>query len=219
MSQEELQQQNEKLNQRLAKAIEVFKEQKENIARLTEERDKARLEVKEAEARVEELSKKLEEKSESDEKFFEQVNEIQVLENRTRKLKADCEQAYEDLGNAQERIKSLEADKSNLNDSLNYEKIEHEKVATELEHTKKDVERYKNALDEATADYETIREKYNSLEQTSEEQKENLENLQTALDKVNETLNNERKQFNEYIGRLIDKEGELHKMLTTAKGS
>lgn len=216
MSQEELQQQNEKLNQRLTKAIEVFKEQKENIARLTEERDKARLETKEAEARVEELSKKLEEKSESDEKFFEQVNEIQVLEKRTEKLKADCEQAYEDLGNAQERIKSLEADNSNLDDSLNYEKIEHEKTAAELEHTKKEIERYKNALDDATADYETIREKYSLLVQTNDEQKENIENLQAALDKVNDTLNNERKQFKDFMGRLIDKEDELHKMLTTA---
>ena len=216
MSQEELQQQNEKLNQRLTKAIEVFKEQKENIARLTEERDKARLETKEAEARVEELSKKLEEKSESDEKFFEQVNEIQVLEKRTEKLKADCEQAYEDLGNAQERIKSLEADNSNLDDSLNYEKIEHEKTAAELEHTKKEIERCKNALDDATADYETIREKYSLLVQTNDEQKENIENLQAALDKVNDTLNNERKQFKDFMGRLIDKEDELHKMLTTA---
>ena len=216
MSQEELQQQNEKLNQRLTKAIEVFKEQKENIARLTEERDKARLETKEAEARVEELSKKLEEKSESDEKFFEQVNEIQVLEKRTEKLKADCEQAYEDLGNAQERIKSLEADNSNLDDSLNYEKIEHEKTAAELEHTKKEIERYKNSLDDATADYETIREKYSLLVQTNDEQKENIENLQAALDKVNDTLNNERKQFKDFMGRLIDKEDELHKMLTTA---
>ena len=216
MSQEELQQQNEKRNQRLTKAIEVFKEQKENIARLTEERDKARLETKEAEARVEELSKKLEEKSESDEKFFEQVNEIQVLEKRTEKLKADCEQAYEDLGNAQERIKSLEADNSNLDDSLNYEKIEHEKTAAELEHTKKEIERYKNSLDDATADYETIREKYSLLVQTNDEQKENIENLQAALDKVNDTLNNERKQFKDFMGRLIDKEDELHKMLTTA---
>ena len=216
MSQEELQQQNEKLNQRLTKAIEVFKEQKENIARLTEERDKARLETKEAEARVEELSKKLEEKSESDEKFFEQVNEIQVLEKRTEKRKADCEQAYEDLGNAQERIKSLEADNSNLDDSLNYEKIEHEKTAAELEHTKKEIERYKNSLDDATADYETIREKYSLLVQTNDEQKENIENLQAALDKVNDTLNNERKQFKDFMGRLIDKEDELHKMLTTA---
>ena len=48
MSQEELQQQNEKLNQRLTKAIEVFKEQKENINNLTHERDKAIEEVEAA---------------------------------------------------------------------------------------------------------------------------------------------------------------------------
>lgn len=216
MTHEELQQQNEKLNQRLSKAIEIFKEQKENIVQLTEERDKARLELKEAEARVEELTKKLEEKSENDEKFFEQVNEIQVLERRNQKLDDDYEKALDKLGFASEKIKSLEADKSSLDDSLKYEKMEHEKVATELEHTKKEVESLKNSLDEATADYETVREKCCSFEQTSEEQKENIKNLQTALDKVNNTLNNERKQFKEYIGRLIDKEGELHKMLTTA---
>ena len=92
MTEQELIQENEKLNQRLTKAIEVFKEQKENIVRLTQERDEAKGALDKKEATITELRTKLDEKSSSDEKFFEQVNEIQGLKRRVQEL----ENAFDD---------------------------------------------------------------------------------------------------------------------------
>ena len=245
MTQEELQQQNEKLKQRLAKAIEVFKEQKENIERLTAERDKARLETKEAEERIEEFTKKLEEKSENDEKFFEQLNEIQELEKCTQKLKSDCEEAYTTIDAANQKIKKLEADKSNLDDSLQYEKIEHGKTAEKLENANQNIEELKieikglhgeiakrqeridnfvveinetkNQINELNGDYQVLQEKNSSLLQQVEEQAEIIDNLNKALDNLDKKMSEERKSFQEWHGKLLDKEEELREMLTTAK--
>lgn len=74
MTEQELIQENEKLNARLQKAASVFAEQKATIKRLTEERDAAVAKTGEAEKQ--------------DELFFEQQNEIEDLKDRLQKAQA-----------------------------------------------------------------------------------------------------------------------------------
>ena len=73
---------NAKLQGRLQKAVEVFKEQKADITRLTDERDRAKSEVEKLNARVAELEKQTAEKNEQDSQFFEQVQEIETLKEK-----------------------------------------------------------------------------------------------------------------------------------------
>ena len=69
----------DKLNGRLKKAVQVFNEQKVNIERLTSERDDALQTIKVRVARIDELESKLAEKEQDDNKFFEQLQEIDTL--------------------------------------------------------------------------------------------------------------------------------------------
>ena len=69
----------DKLNGRLKKAVQVFNEQKANIDRLTTERENALLSLKDREGRIEELESRLAEKEQDDNKFFEQLQEIDTL--------------------------------------------------------------------------------------------------------------------------------------------
>lgn len=82
MTIEQLQEENKKLNARLAKAVAVFKEQKENLDRLTAERDSAKADIVGLSSRITELEAKLQEKSSDDTKFFEQLEEISKLEEQ-----------------------------------------------------------------------------------------------------------------------------------------
>ena len=79
MDLEQLKQENEKLNARLKKAITVFNEQKETISRLTEERDNAVSIVEAKDALITDLRNKIAEKDADDTKFFEQLQEIDSL--------------------------------------------------------------------------------------------------------------------------------------------
>ncbi len=188
MSEQELIQENEKLNARLKKAIDVFKEQKENITRLTEERDSAKQEITRLDTRVQELEAKVAESSENDSKFFDLLNEIEIIK---------------------EQAKELEADKASLEESLTHSENVRQQA---LDEGKK----LKTYLDEAQEEINGLTDANSSLEKTVYEKNETIENLTNALDKVNETLNQERKEHQEFIGRLIDTENELHKMLNVA---
>lgn len=165
MAEQELIQENEKLNARLKKAIDVFKEQKENITRLTEERDSAKQEITRLDARVQELEAKVAENSENDSKFFDLLNEIEIIKEQAKGLEADKEDLEESLANSEkEKQKSLEEGKQ-LKENL-------KKAQDEI-----------NCLTDANSD----------LERTVNEKNETIENLTNALKKVNETLNTERK--------------------------
>lgn len=188
MSEQELIQENEKLNARLKKAIDVFKEQKENITRLTEERDSAKQEITRLDTRVQELEAKVAESSENDSKFFDLLNEIEIIK---------------------EQAKELEADKASLEESLTHSENVRQQA---LDEGKK----LKTYLDEAQEEINGLTDANSSLEKTVYEKNETIENLTNALDKVNETLNQERKEHQEFMNRLIDKEYELHKMLNVA---
>jgi chromosome segregation ATPase len=107
MTEQELLQENEKLNGRLQKAITVFGEQKATITRLTEERDSANADIEKLKNRIAELEAKANEASENDAKFFEQVNEIQVLERRVHKLESDCEDAYNKIAQKDSEITAI----------------------------------------------------------------------------------------------------------------
>ena len=95
MTEQELQQEIDKLNARLKKAINVFNEQKTTIERLTTERDELKVRTNDYETRLKALEDSLAEKSTADDKFFDQLNEINTLEetlSTTISLKDEIEQ-------------------------------------------------------------------------------------------------------------------------------
>ena len=117
MTIEQLQEENKKLNARLAKAVTVFKEQKENLDRLTAERDSAKEDVVGLSTRITELEAKLQEKSSDDTKFFEQLEEISNLEEQLAEkqglydgLASQNEQFRKELGELEEKHRDLTID-------------------------------------------------------------------------------------------------------------
>lgn len=97
MTEQELVQENEKLKARLQKAIAVFGEQKANIARLTEERDSARAEQTKLEDRIKALEEVSRANEENDTKFFDQLQEIESLNEQLNSAKEENQGLQADL--------------------------------------------------------------------------------------------------------------------------
>lgn len=116
MTPEELIQENEKLKARLNKAVEVFKQQKSDIERLSSERDEAKAALEKSETRVKELEVKNSENAENDAKFFELVEEIENLKAQ----KAEIEKERKEFGELKEQeIQQLQSEKAAIENSMN----------------------------------------------------------------------------------------------------
>lgn len=163
MELEQLKQENEKLNARLKKAITVFNEQKETIARLTEERDIAVSVVESKDSLIADLRNKIAEKDADDTKFFEQLQEIGALNEEIQNQKT----LYDGLASQlSERTKQLEEKTkecanldsvvSDLDDTISDKNTE----IAQLEEKNKDLE---TAFDNLTSKYETTIAQYNAL--------------------------------------------------------
>ena len=196
MTEQELIQENEKLNQRLTKAIEVFKEQKENIVRLTQERDEAKGALDKKEAIITELRTKLDEKSGSDEKFFEQVNEIQGLKRSVQELENSFDEAKNTIVQKDQEIKKLQTEAAGFQmqvDTANKLLADNENLMNnKLKALNDIIDETKTALEESQKQNETLNERLNNAaakfkeqEETIETQKANLDNVQKLLDEAN----------------------------------
>lgn len=186
MELEQLRQENEKLNARLKKAITVFNEQKETISRLTEERDNAVSIVETKDALITDLRAKIAEKDADDTKFFEQLQEIDALNEEIQNQKT----LYNDLASQlSERTNQLEEKTnecanlnsiiSDLDDTIsdkNSEIAHLEEIATKA---KIDANKAKNELD-------AIIERYNkNVIDVTNIMKSGLNDIIDKIQKVN----------------------------------
>lgn len=196
MTEQELIQENEKLNQRLTKAIEVFKEQKENIVRLTQERDEAKGALDKKEATITELRVKLDEKSSSDEKFFEQVNEIQGLKRSVQELEKAFDEAKNTIEQKDQQIEKLQTEAAGFQmqvDTANKLLADNENLMNnKLKALNDIIDETKTALEESQKQNGTLNERLNNAaakfkeqEETIETQKANLDTVQKLLDEAN----------------------------------
>lgn len=102
-----LKSENEKLQGRLKKAVDVFNEQKNDITRLTSERDAALNALKEKEALIAEFEAKLQEKSQDDGKFFEALGEIDALNETVATQAQKIEEQNKEISNAREKLEGM----------------------------------------------------------------------------------------------------------------
>lgn len=102
-----LKSENEKLQGRLKKAVDVFNEQKNDITRLTSERDAALNALKEKEALIAEFESKLQEKSQDDGKFFEALGEIDALNETVANQAQKIEEQNKEISNAREKLEGM----------------------------------------------------------------------------------------------------------------
>ena len=102
-----LKSENEKLQGRLKKAVDVFNEQKNDITRLTSERDAALNSLKEKEALIAEFEAKLQEKSQDDGKFFEALGEIDALNETVATQAQKIEEQNKEISNAREKLEGM----------------------------------------------------------------------------------------------------------------
>ena len=102
-----LKSENEKLQGRLKKAVDVFNEQKNDITRLTSERDAALNALKEKEALIAEFESKLQEKRQDDGKFFEALGEIDALNETVATQAQKIEEQNKEISNAREKLEGM----------------------------------------------------------------------------------------------------------------
>lgn len=161
MELEQLKQENEKLNARLKKAITVFNEQKETISRLTEERDSAVSVVESKDAIITDLRNKIAEKDVDDTKFFEQLQEIDTLNEVIQNQKTLYNEVELQLS---ERTKQLE---DKINECSNLDSIISDKDGTiadmgsKIDKLEEIATKAKNDATKAKKELDAIIERYN----------------------------------------------------------
>ena len=181
MTIEQLQEENKKLNARLAKAVTVFKEQKESLERLTAERDSAKEDVVSLSSRITELEAKLQEKSSDDTKFFEQLEEISNLEEQLAEkqglydgLASQNEQFRKELSELEDKYRGLTIDYNSSKSAFkqlgdeykeyvqktNDKLVQNQDTINDLSEKNQDLV---TALDNLTSRYETTIAQYTAL--------------------------------------------------------
>lgn len=109
-----LKSENEKLQGRLKKAVDVFNVQKNEIARLSKERDEAREALKEKEKVIVEFECRMHEQDQKDAKFFEALSEIDTLnekissqEQKIGEQNQKIEEQNKEISNAREKLEGM----------------------------------------------------------------------------------------------------------------
>ena len=186
MTIEQLQEENKKLNARLAKAVTVFKEQKENLDRLTAERDSAKADIVGLSARITELEAKLQEKSSDDTKFFEQLEEISKLEEQLAEkqglydgLASQNEQFRKELSELEEKHRGLTID---YNSSISASKELGNEYKAYVQKTNDELAQKQDAINELT---------------------EKNQDLVTALDNLSSRYDTTIEQYTTLINNMV----------------
>lgn len=193
MTVEELQLENQKLNARLAKAVTVFNEQKENISRLTAERNQAMEDAARNLARVTELETKLSEKSSKDDEFFDLINQIDEQRNVNDNLNKQLQEQttlYSGLSSQYDEYKKQMTDQ--LNAANEQVKNANAEIA-EMQH------RLDTAEDEIHAQIESRISLENDLGNKITTLEVTVGNLKAENDKLQQQLNTLRTTAKEQI--------------------
>lgn len=179
-----LKEENQKLNARLTKAIKVFTDQKEEIARLTKERNDAKASLEDSESRIKGLEEKLKANEENDNNFFEQLKEIEKLNNENLDLKNALEARETEITELNKTIENNKIDYESLVSVHNEDLAKIKRLNSILEIEKNTVDEMTKAIDE---EYKDIIEKISSLKNPLKHLKEcsdNIKNIKlTPLEK------------------------------------
>jgi chromosome segregation ATPase len=186
MTIEQLQEENKKLNARLAKAVAVFKEQKENLDRLTAERDSAKADIVGLSSRITELEAKLQEKSSDDTKFFEQLEEISKLEEQL----AENKVLYDGIASQNEQFRKELSELENKHRDLTIDYNSSKSAYKELGNEYKDYVQKTN--DKLAQNQDTI----NDLTEKNQD-------LVTALDNLTNRYETTIAQYTTLINNMV----------------
>ena len=203
MTIEQLQEENKKLNARLAKAVAVFKEQKENLDRLTAERDSAKADIVGLSSRITELEAKLQEKSSDDTKFFEQLEEISKLEEQL----AENKVLYDGIASQNEQFRKELSELENKHRDLTIDYNSSKSAYKELGNEYKDyVQKTNDKLAQNQDTINDLTEKNKDLQTGLDALWANFEayksSTQKTLEKVKEEIQGHTKDLLSSVKRL-----------------
>lgn len=145
---EDLKQENEKLNARLQKAVQVFTEQKATIKRLTEERDAAVAKTSAAEAADEQFFAQEQEINNLNTKISELTEQHNLVTEERDALLVRIEKASEAFKKQKEEIESLTADLNSSDEELAKAKEYIVRMEEECVKAKEFIGSIKNKLEE-----------------------------------------------------------------------
>lgn len=104
MTIEQLQEENDKLQARLKKAIQVFSEQKKTIEDLKTDKTALTTENDKLKSKIVELESKITEFEKNDDKFFDQIAEIDKINEELKSSKSDCKQLAEENSSLNDKL-------------------------------------------------------------------------------------------------------------------
>lgn len=104
MTIEQLQEENDKLQARLKKAIQVFSEQKKTIEDLKTDKTTLTTENDKLKSKIVELESKITEFEKNDDKFFDQIAEIDKINEELKSSKSDCKQLAEENSSLNDKL-------------------------------------------------------------------------------------------------------------------
>jgi chromosome segregation ATPase len=191
MTIEELQKENEVLNARLQKAIQVFAEQKANITQLTQDKANLLEQVNQLEIDKKLLQRTLEE-SKQEEQDFESISQLEsekeklqtkvdLLTETNAELQKTNTQLSEDLTEAKVKVLDVENTNKNLKELLEERNETTKRAQDDLEHIKKQYT-YMEAQLKISTDYK------DQLAEENVELKKKIEELTDEISYKEETL-------------------------------
>lgn len=193
---EQLQAENQKLNARLQKAVTVFNEQKENIARLTAERNQALEDATRYQNRVNELENKLADKDADDTKFFEQLAEIDELKNAANEMKIVYDGVASQNAELSGEVRRLESEVQSLI-------VDKNSVKQLLEVTLKEKEQSDEALTKMTDFYENCKAKAKEkIDNLDLKLKETIDTYENRLTSLQDNLVKAEAKYNEALDEI-----------------
>ena len=104
MTIEQLQEENDKLQARIKKAIQVFSEQKKTIEDLKTDKTTLTTENDKLKSKIVELETKITEFEKNDDKFFDQIAEIDKINEELKSSKSDCKQLAEENSSLNDKL-------------------------------------------------------------------------------------------------------------------
>ena len=104
MTIEQLQEESDELQARLKKAIQVFSEQKKTIEDLKTDKTTLTTENDKLKSKIIELETKITEFEKNDDKFFDQIAEIDKINEELKSSKSDCKQLAEENSSLNDKL-------------------------------------------------------------------------------------------------------------------
>lgn len=167
---QQLQSQVDKLNDRLKKAADVFRTQKADLQRLTEERDEVQSQLDKSKSTVKELEARLSESADAESNFMQVSEELSQSENKVTELTGQVAGLKDELDKLEALKQAKEDEVTELTDVKTQLEGQLADVQTKLAETTQALTETVEAKDQSERELKVmVEDMYNNFKTTAQE--------------------------------------------------